>query len=154
MSQVHLWHPDLIQLLLPPIHPKICLCHTLEFRKMMLRSRLRDWSRSRIDCIWARSSSFSSGLFTSFGGSLSLLDFGLLLDQQSVQLQSLRQDDVSNGAASNSELVELNWVFIYIWGGIPLMVILTFCRKVFILISTPLTDPTTIVPFFSSMVTV
>lgn len=34
------------------------------------------------------------------------------------------------------------------------MVILTFCRKVFILMSTPLMEPTTIVPFFSSIVTV
>ena len=37
---------------------------------------------------------------------------------------------------------------------IPLMVILTFWRKVFILISTPWMEPTTIVPFFNSMVTV
>jgi hypothetical protein len=102
----------------------------------------------------SRSSSFSSGFFTSFGGSLSLLDLGLLLDQQSVELQSFWEDDVSNGAASDSELVELNRVFIWILGGVPLMVILTFCRKVFILISTPLTEPTTIVPFFSSIVTV
>ena len=34
------------------------------------------------------------------------------------------------------------------------MVILTFCKKVFILMSTPLMEPTTIVPFFSSIVTV
>lgn len=100
------------------------------------------------------SSAFAAGLLAALGGRLGLLDLGLLLDQEGVQLEGLGQDDVADGAAADGELVELDGVLVCVGGGVPLMVILTFCRKVFILMSTPLMEPTTIVPFFSSIVTV
>jgi hypothetical protein len=101
-----------------------------------------------------RSSSILSWLLASFGWSLRFLDLLLLLDEEGVELESLRKDHISNGAAPDGELVEVDRIFIYMREQLPLMVILTFCKKVFILISTPLIEPTTMVPFLSSIVTV
>jgi hypothetical protein len=101
-----------------------------------------------------RSPAVATGLLTAFGWRLGLLHLRLLLHQQRVQLEGLGQDDVADGTAPHRELVEVDGILVCVRKGLPLIVILTFCRKAFILMSTPLIDPTTMVPFLSSIVTV
>ena len=101
-----------------------------------------------------QSPAVTTRLLATFSRCLRFLHLSLLFDQQCVQLEGLWQDNVSDGAASNCELIQVDGVLVCVWRGLPLMVSLTFCRKAFILMSTPLIEPTTMVPFLSSIVTV
>ena len=58
------------------------------------------------------SSSLPSGSFAPFCWGLGFLDFLLFLDKKGIELDGLGEDDVADGAAPNSQLVELYGVLI------------------------------------------
>jgi hypothetical protein len=98
------------------------------------------------------------------GGGLLLLG---CVDEQGVEIQALGQDEIADVVAADGEAVKVHGVLRETRAvsdrpvrvrararTLFLSVIFTDLRWVFMLMSTPATVPCTIVPFFSSIVTV